>query len=88
MSTAVDMKVRTDKDTRERFTEVARSLGMNASTAVNVFMRQFVSYGGFPFEVAIHEERVPTEREFAEEMDRRWKLIKAGHCQQHDLIEV
>lgn len=88
MSDSVDMKIHTDKDTRERFTRLARDLGMNASTAMNVFMRQFVSYGGFPFEVARHEGYVPTEREFAEEMNRRLERMMAGRRQQHDLAEV
>ena len=88
MSETVDMKVRTDKATRDRFSEIAKDLGMNASTAMNVFMRQFVSYGGFPFEVARREDYVPTEREFAEEMNRRLERMQAGHCTQHDLIEA
>ena len=38
MSDSVDMKIRTDKDTRDRFTKLARDLGMNASTAMNVLI--------------------------------------------------
>lgn len=88
MSDSVDMKIRTDKDTRERFTRLARDLGMNASTAMNVFMRQFVSYGGFPFEVAKQEGYVPTKEEFTDEMERRLERMMAGRRQQHDLAEV
>ena len=88
MSDSVDMKIRTDKDTRDRFAKLARDLGMNASTAMNVFMRQFVSYGGFPFEVAKQDGYVPTEKEFAEEMNRRLERMMAGHRQRHDLVEV
>ena len=51
-------------------------------------MRQFVQRGGFPFDVVRPEGYVPTEREFAAEMDRRWQRMQAGHCEQHDLIEV
>ena len=88
MSDAVELKVRVDRETRDRFSEVAKSLGMTASTAVNVFMRQFVQRGGFPFDVVRPEGYVPTEREFAAEMDRRWQRMQAVHCEQHDLIEV
>lgn len=88
MSETVDMKVRTDRETRDRFSEIAKGLGMNASTAMNVFMRQFVSYGGFPFEVARREDYVPTRKEFTDEMERRWKRMQAGNCTPHGLIEA
>lgn len=88
MSATVEMKTRTDKETRKRFTEVAEDLGMSADTAMNVLMRQFVKHGGFPSGLVTQVEHVPTEKEFAEEMNRRWELIKAGHCQQHELVEV
>lgn len=88
MSTTVEMKVRADKETRKRFAEVAEDLGMDTGTALGVLMRQFVKQGGFPSGLVTQAEYVPTEKEFAEEMNRRWERIKAGHFVQHELVEV
>ena len=77
--------IRIDEGVKARMDEVAESLGMTTSTAVNVFARQFIARRGFPFEVRMP---VPTEEEFAAEMDRRYEEILAGHYVEHDLVEV
>lgn len=42
---------RVDEDEKRQFVENAEALGMNASTALKVFVRKFNECGGFPFEV-------------------------------------
>ena len=48
-------------------------------------MKRFVSDGGFPFAV---RKPVPTEEQFAAEMEARYQRMLAGEESQHDLIEV
>lgn len=45
------VNVRVDKDVKQAADAVAQSLGMNLSTAINIFLRQMVNHDGLPFEV-------------------------------------
>jgi len=83
MSTAT-FNIRMDADLKQRVDEVAKSIGLTSASAFNVFARQFVAHKGFPFAVVAP---VPTEREFAEEMDRIYSTMDKGHYSAHDLIE-
>ena len=84
MST-VTMNVRMEESTRRNLDEVATAIGMTSSAVVNVLVKRFVDERGFPFPV---REYVPTEAEFAAEMDRRYEEMLAGNFTNHDLIEV
>lgn len=86
MST-VEMKIRLDSTTRDKVNEVASKLGMTANTAFAVFAKQFAARGGFPFDVVVPEERVPTREAFIDEMERRYAEMKQGRCVVHDLLE-
>lgn len=83
---AVEMKVRVDKETRDQVNSIAQSLGMSVNTAITVFLKQFISHRGFPFEV-VQAEPVMTRDEFTDEMERRYQRMKAGQFVEHDLIE-
>lgn len=87
META-SINFRVDKELKKKFDELAQQLGMNASTALNVFMRQFVSYGGFPFPVTTMSDKERKERVFAEKMDQIFLSMKEGHAEIHDLKEI
>ncbi len=43
--------VRMDRDLKKDCEELFSDLGMNLTTAINVFLRQSLRTGGFPFEV-------------------------------------
>ena len=76
--------IRMDADLKKRVDEVSKSIGMTSATAFNVFARQFVAHQGFPFEVIAP---VPSERAFAEEMDRIYLSMQQGQSSIHELIE-
>ena len=46
-----NLNVRVDKQVKREAEAVAQSLGMNLSTAVNIFLRQMIYHDGMPFEV-------------------------------------
>ena len=48
------LNVRVDKELKATAEAIAQSLGMNLSTAVNIFLRQMVSHDGMPFDVRLY----------------------------------
>ena len=52
--------VRIDDDVKRQFDRTAGDLGMSSSMAINVFVRKFVAYGGFPFDVRLERPMGPT----------------------------
>ena len=49
----IPTQIRIDKGTKEQAAKLFASLGMDMSSAVNVFLRQCVLRGGLPFVVEI-----------------------------------
>lgn len=52
MST-VPTQVRIDENLKKQATELFSQLGMDMSSAMNIFLRQCVMRGGLPFEVVV-----------------------------------
>ncbi len=46
-----NINVRTDEDIKARCENLFESLGLNMSTAINIFLRQSLRVNGLPFEV-------------------------------------
>lgn len=53
-----NMNIRMDKEIKEQAQMIFSELGMDMTTAVNVFLRQAIRYRGFPFDVRFE---VPNE---------------------------
>ncbi|QTU84554.1 type II toxin-antitoxin system RelB/DinJ family antitoxin [Xiamenia xianingshaonis] len=51
--TNVQMNLRIDKDVKRKMDATAAALGTTSAAAMNIFARQFVAVGGFPFDVKI-----------------------------------
>ena len=83
MSTAT-FNIRMDADLKKDVDEIAKSIGLTSAAAFNVFARQFVAHRGFPFAVI---SPVPTEKEFAEQMDRIYQSMLSGEASERELIE-
>lgn len=45
------MNIRVDKDVKAEAEAIAAALGMNLSTAVNIFLRRMIACEGIPFDV-------------------------------------
>ena len=61
MSLSFNFSVLIDSDVKKQFEVMFSSLGMNLTTAINVFLRQSLRYGGFPFALRVGE----TERDLS-----------------------
>ncbi|MCH4009894.1 type II toxin-antitoxin system RelB/DinJ family antitoxin [Companilactobacillus sp.] len=51
MSEKVLVSFKTNKQDKERATDTFNSLGLNLSTAINIFLKRSITEGGLPFEV-------------------------------------
>jgi DNA-damage-inducible protein J len=76
--------IRMDADLKKEVDAVSGSIGLTSAAAFNVFARQFVAHRGFPFAVVAP---VPTEKEFAREMDRIYLSMRSDNTAAHELIE-
>ena len=45
------ININIDKKTKEEATEVLNSLGLNMTTAINLFLNQVIKHDGIPFEI-------------------------------------
>ena len=51
------MSIRLDSEVKEQAQQVFNSLGMDMTTAINIFLRQAIQYQGLPFDVILYESR-------------------------------
>ena len=55
-----NFSVRLDKDIKKQSEEIYGELGINLTTAINVFLRKSIAVGGFPFDVRMEEPNKET----------------------------
>lgn len=78
----VQVSFRIDSSDKDKVTEIYESLGMNLSTAFNVFVKKSISDGGLPFDV-----RDPFYSESnINELEKRLKEAKNEKGKNHPLI--
>ena len=70
----VPTQVRIDENLKKQATELFSQLGMDMSSAMNIFLRQCVMRGGLPFEVTLPQYK-PEVLEAMEEAKRISKAL-------------
>jgi DNA-damage-inducible protein J len=60
MAQTTNLNIRIDADLKRRAEEIFTELGMNMSTAMNIFLRYSVRYGGIPFDLRIETPNAET----------------------------
>lgn len=60
MSTTTNFSVRMDSDIKKQCEMLYGELGINLTTAINVFLRQSLRAGGFPFDVRLEQPNKET----------------------------
>ena len=53
MANQTNLNIRTDAEIKASAEKIFEQLGLNMSTAVNIFLRQAIRQGGLPFEVKL-----------------------------------
>lgn len=54
VATSTNFNVRIDSEVKKQSEALFNELGMNLTTAINVFLRQSLRAGGFPFDVTVN----------------------------------
>ncbi len=54
MANSTNFSVRMDSEVKKQSEALFAELGMNLTTAINVFLRQSIRVGGFPFDVTLN----------------------------------
>jgi DNA-damage-inducible protein J len=65
MSTT-NLNIRTNKDIKDAAEKIFTELGMNMTTAVNIFLRQTIRENGIPFELKLDTPNTTTINAIAE----------------------
>ena len=60
MASTTNFSVRMDSEIKKQSESLFSELGMNLTTAINVFLRQSLRVGGFPFEVRLEQPNKET----------------------------
>ena len=64
MANTVNLNIRVDANLKKRAESIFNELGMNLTTAMNLFLRSAVRYGGIPMELRLDSDTYPqTETE-------------------------
>ena len=66
MGTQTNLNIRTDSEVKAAADKIFTALGLNMSTAVNIFLRQAIRQGGLPFEVKLDIPNETTAAAIAE----------------------
>jgi len=76
-----NINMRMDKALKEQAEALLSELGMNMTTAFNIFLRQAVRQGKIPFEISLNQPAVGTT-----DMDARRELREAFRAIQEDSV--
>ena len=60
MANTTNFSVRMDSDIKKQCETLYGELGMNLTTAINVFLRQSLRVGGFPFDISLNQPNSET----------------------------
>lgn len=63
---ATNLNIRTDKSVKDAAEKIFNELGINMTTAVNIFLRQTIRTNGIPFELTLNTPNEVTARAIAE----------------------
>lgn len=61
-----NVNIRVDDDIKAQAQELFSSLGMDMSTAMNIFLRQAIAFGGIPFTIRQPRYNAETEQAIKE----------------------
>ena len=60
MANTTNLNIRVDEELKRTAEALYSELGLNMSTAINIFLRHSVRYGGIPFNLRIERPNVET----------------------------
>ena len=60
MANTTNLSIRMDKEVKEQADQLFSELGLNMTTAMNIFVRQSVRQGKIPFEISLNQPNSET----------------------------
>ena len=81
------VNIRIDDGLKEKADSLFEELGLNMTTAVNMFVRQVVRQGGIPFDITIKTDPFFSESNMRV-LRQSIKEADEGKLTEHELIEV
>ncbi|EHQ88924.1 type II toxin-antitoxin system RelB/DinJ family antitoxin [Desulfosporosinus youngiae] len=60
MANTTNLNIRVDEELKRKAEAIFAELGLNMSTAMNIFLRYSVRYGGIPFDLRIEQPNAET----------------------------
>jgi len=81
------VNIRIDDSLKEKADRLFEELGLNMTTAVNIFVRQVIRQGGIPFEITTKTDPFYSESNLRV-LRQSIKDADAGKLTEHELIEV
>ena len=81
------LSVRMDEDIKRRFDAFCTDAGMNASVAVNIFVRAVIRENKIPFDIIGNDDPFFSEKNRIR-LRESIEQLEAGQGTAHDLIEV
>ena len=81
------VNIRMDDNLKEKADSLFEELGLNMTTAVNIFVRQVVRQGGIPFEITTKTDPFYSESNMRV-LRQSIKDADDGKLTEHELIEV
>lgn len=60
MANTTNLNIRVDEDIKRKAEAIFSEIGLNMSTAMNIFLRYSVRYGGIPFDLRIEKPNAET----------------------------
>ena len=61
MAKTTNLNIRVDEELKSKAEAIFNELGLNMSTAMNMFLRYSVRYGGIPFDLRIEKPNEETQ---------------------------
>lgn len=87
MANTINVNIRIDEELKKQTELLLAEMGLNMTTAVNMFLRQVLRTGGIPFEVTARKEAFynPVNQQILKESIER---LEKGMGTVHEIIEV
>lgn len=82
-----NLNIRIDEDVKKQGEKLFADLGMNMTTAINIFLRQAIRKRGIPFEISMPDDGLPKDFDRSR-LRRSIADLKTGKGKVHELIEA
>lgn len=87
MANTINVNIRMDEELKKQSEQLFSELGLNMTTAFNIFVRQAIRTGGIPFEITTRTDEFynPYNRKILKNSIAR---LETGGGEVHELLEV